>query len=93
MAVDACLLFVAATRLSPVSWQLLTVHRVPRAALLILVFALVATVLNGVLASSTLRLSAIGAVFLATIVLAWLYVLDEQDRSRVAGLVRLGRPR
>jgi len=92
MAVDASLLFVVAARLSPVSSRLLALHRVPRATLLVLAFALVASVLGGVLAPGTLRLSAIAAVFVAEVVVAWGYVLDEQDRSRVAELVGFGRP-
>jgi O-antigen/teichoic acid export membrane protein len=93
MAVDAALLFVAASRLGALPAKALADARGPRAALLLA--ATGAAVWAAGAAPHALRLRAPLAVaaLAAAAALAWTWVADDDDRERIVRLVRRAPPR
>jgi O-antigen/teichoic acid export membrane protein len=93
IAVDAALLFAAASRLAPLNRQTFRASRLSRAAALVLLFGLPMLLAGSALGSLSLRVTAAIAILAIQGVVTWRYALDQEDRSRVLKLVAVSRDR
>ncbi len=88
VTLDAALLFWAAGALSKLTARSLIAERVPQTALLLLGFAVVATVATAWAPQLWLRAAILAACLPALLAASWKFSLVEGDRARVARLLR-----
>ncbi len=88
VTVDAILLYAVCRRLSLLSTRSLAAHRLPQAALLILL-AVGATLLLGFFSLSLWLRAGLAALAVVTVtVVAWRALLSETDRDQILSLIR-----
>jgi O-antigen/teichoic acid export membrane protein len=88
VTVDACLLFVAADRLSSLSLRYFLTSKIPHTVLTLALLAFAISMVAILISTKWLQVGLLGCLFVAFGASGWRYLLDDRDRANLIRVLR-----